>query len=602
MTRHPSISEDDCPVRLYAEAVVSGEEIAGPHVRAACQRHLDDLENGHERGLWFDYEACQRVLSFFPDVLRLNGGQFEGIPFDLHPSQAFIVGSLFGWKIASGARRFRTSYIEMGKGNGKSPLAGGIGLYMMTADHEPGAEIYAAATKTEQARILFKDAVKMVQQSPALSARLELSGNNPVHTISRLKDGSFFKPISKESGKTGSGPRPHCGLIDELHEHPNRDITEMIERGFKFRQNPLLFQITNSGSDRNSYCFEQHELAVKAAHRSHEPAELASLDRLFSYVCALDEGDDPLAVDFDEDGKPIHPVDVWKKANPLLGTILTEEYLAGVAADARTAKGKANGIKRLHFCQWTDAESAWLDRTIWEAAEDSSLTEEEFYDLDVEAVVGLDLGAKQDLTGLAKVFPDGKTEDGKPKFALIVTGYTPADTLRERAKRDSARYVEWVDEGYLNTTPGKVTQYEWVVKDLVDFQEKIAIRAIAYDKWMFSKFEDALDEFQVEFNTVEHPQGPKRRKDTPLCMNDSVEMFEELLLEKRLRIAVNPALRSAISSAVVVETATGQRFLDKKKSTARIDLAVAAVMAVGAASEAHLNAPSSKGTPRARLA
>jgi phage terminase large subunit-like protein len=160
----------------YAEAVVSGEITAGPHVRNACRRHLADLDRGNERGLWFDSRAADYAFSFFEDVLKLSEGQFEGQPFQLHTSQAFIIGSLFGWKQADGRRRFRRAYIEQGKGNGKSPLAGGIGLLGLCADNEAGSQVYAAAAKREQAGILFADAVKMVKQSPALAKRLEFSG------------------------------------------------------------------------------------------------------------------------------------------------------------------------------------------------------------------------------------------------------------------------------------------------------------------------------------------------------------------------------------------------------------------------------------------
>ena len=124
---------------------MAGEIIAGPHVRNACRRHLADLKRSD--GIWFDIDAASRAIGFFEEVLKLSEGQFEGLPFHVHPSQAFILGSVFGWKRADGRRRFRRAYIEQGKGNGKSPLAGGIGLYGMTADGEAGAQIYAAAAK-----------------------------------------------------------------------------------------------------------------------------------------------------------------------------------------------------------------------------------------------------------------------------------------------------------------------------------------------------------------------------------------------------------------------------------------------------------------------
>lgn len=307
----------------YARSVLSGAEVAGPHVRNACRRHFDDLERGHERGLYFDDDAALRVFRFFEERLKLSEGQFEGRPFKLHPSQAFKLGSLFGWMRADGSRRFRRAYVEEGKGNGKSPFAGGVGLYGLIADQEPGAQIYAAGAKKEQAGILFQDACKMVRAAPALNERLKFSGGmGREFNIAHHKSQSFFRPISKDSGKSGSGPRPHFALCDEVHEHPDRSTMEMLERGFKFRRQPLLLMITNSGSDRNSICWEEHEHAVKVAAGTLAPDEAFSYvgevidDTTFAWVCALDKDDDPL-----EDPT------CWKKANPLLGTILTREYL-----------------------------------------------------------------------------------------------------------------------------------------------------------------------------------------------------------------------------------------------------------------------------------
>lgn len=279
----------------YAQAVVSRQIVAGPHVRNACQRHLADLVRGHERGLRYDLAAAQHVWRFFENVFFLSEGQFEGLPFRLDPSQAFILGCLFGWKRADGTRRFRRAFIEQGKGNGKSPLAGGIGLYGLTADDEAGAQIYAAAAKKEQAGILFQDACKMVRQSPALLRKLNFSGGmgrefNIAHHASQ----SFFRPISKDAGKTGSGPRPHFALCDEVHEHPDRSVMEILERGFKFRRQPLLLMITNSGSNRQTVCWEEHEHAVRVAAGTKTPDESFSYvgepldDTTFSYVCALD--------------------------------------------------------------------------------------------------------------------------------------------------------------------------------------------------------------------------------------------------------------------------------------------------------------------------
>src|SRR5690625_1645226 len=195
-------------INAYAEGVLSGEIVAGPHVRNACRRHFDDLDKGEQRGLYFDVEAADRVFDFFEKVLKLSEGQFEGLPFQLQPSQAFIVGSLFGWKKADGTRRFRRAYIEQGKGNGKSPVAGGIGLYGLLGDGEAGSQVYAAAAKREQAGILFADAVKMVRAAPALIKRIEFSGGaGRGYNIAQHGNGCCLGPVSRGKWKGGYGPR-----------------------------------------------------------------------------------------------------------------------------------------------------------------------------------------------------------------------------------------------------------------------------------------------------------------------------------------------------------------------------------------------------------
>jgi phage terminase large subunit-like protein len=578
--RKPTSSKQLDPVTAYAMSVLDGTEVAGPHVRAACKRHMRDLETGKARGLKFDADAAERVFGYFRDVLRLSEGQFEGIPFELHPSQQFIVGSLFGWKRVDGLRRFRRAYIEQGKGNGKSPLAGGIGLYGMSADGEAGAEIYAAAARKEQAAILFRDAVRMAEKSPALASKIKFSGQNPVWNMAMLQkpqSGSFFRCVSREAGRSGSGPRPHFALCDEVHEHPDRHVMELLERGFKFRRQPLLLMITNSGTDRKSVCWEEHEHAIRVAHGDSED------DTTFAYVCALDDGDDAL-----------NDPTCWKKANPLLGTILTEDYLAGVVAQAKAIPGKLNGILRLHFCVWTDAETAWISREAWEACEDPNLELVDF--AGSRAFAGLDLGSTKDLSAKALVFDDGKTDDGKPRFAAFCHGYTPKDTLIERARLDKAPYDVWVKQGHITATPGSVVRYDHIADDLVADANNYDLAAVAYDRHLIKHFEEACNETGASLPLIEHGQGLGQRKGCPpdctqrhkhepppLWMPQSVTELETLILEGRIRFAVNPALRSAVAAARFWESPAGLRRFEKNKPGGRIDMCIALTMAVGAA-------------------
>ncbi|EPW9636432.1 terminase large subunit domain-containing protein, partial [Yersinia enterocolitica] len=262
-TRSPSSSVD--PATQYAMDVTAGTILAGPDIRHSCARHLRDLEFGPARGLVWDVESASRAIDFFAKILKLNGGEHEGKPFILLSWQCFVVGSIFGWKSSDGTRRFRMVYVESGKGSGKSPLAGGVGLYCMVADKEPRAEVYAAATKKDQAMILFRDAVAMVKQSPALSQRIEPSGGaGKEWNLAFLQNGSFFRPISSDDGQ--SGPRPHCALIDEVHEHKNNTVVEMMRAGTKGRRQALIFLITNSGHDKTSVCYDYHEYGRKVAN------------------------------------------------------------------------------------------------------------------------------------------------------------------------------------------------------------------------------------------------------------------------------------------------------------------------------------------------
>lgn len=567
--------------RAYAEAVVSGAVVAGPHVRNACRRHLADLERTD--GIWFDHAAAEYAFDFFEGVLKLSEGQFEGKAFELHPSQAFIIGSLFGWKRPDGRRRFRRAYIEQGKGNGKSPMAGGIGLYGMTADGEAGAQIYAAAAKREQAGILFADAVKMVKQSPALNKRLEFSGGpGREFNIAHHASGSFFRPVSRDTGKTGSGPRPYFVLADEVHELPDRKIIEMLERGFKFRREPLLFMITNSGSDRNSVAWEEHEHAVKVAAGNidavTDPTFLGEIidDTTFAYVCSLDEGDDPLT----------DPA-CWPKANPLLGVTITEEYLTEVVAQAKAIPGQLNGILRLHFCVWTDAETAWMTRATLEPC----LADFDIADHHGAKVwLGLDLSQNRDITALGAVVQTGTNDEGKPEFDAWVEAWTPGDTLDGRALRDQLPYRVWKDEGHIHAPKGESISYRHVAQTLVEYGRDFDVQLVAYDRFAFKRFEEDAAELGLTLPFAEHPQGGVK-KGKPLAvggeglwMPGSIRLLEDALLERRIRLKRNPVLISAMMSAVTEDDKWGNHWLAKTRSVNKIDAAIALAMALGAAS------------------
>ena len=537
---------------------MGGRKIAGPHVRDACKRHLADLENGHKRGLVFDKVAADRAIRFFPTVLRLNGGEFEGQPFELLDWQKFIVGSLFGWKGSDGWRRFRVAYVETAKGSGKSPLAAGIGMYGLLSDGESRAEIYAAATKKDQAMVLFRDAVAMWQQSPALHAALKSSGTGEnVYNLAHLKTGSFFRAISADDGQ--SGPRPHMSLIDEVHEHKTNTVIEMQRAGTKSRRQALILMITNSGSNKTGPGWQYHDYAAQVCSGMRKD------DGFFGYVCALDKGDDPFRSE-----------KVWAKSNPSLqgANLPGIKYLREQVTEARGMPAKEALVRRLNFCQWTDAANPWISADVWLGAQ----VDYEWQTLrGRRAWAGFDLGSTTDLTGLVLyVEPE---RDGEP-WKLVPFAWLPDEGLDRKEDLDRQPYLAWRAAGYLETTPGRAVSRLHLVRRLAELAQMFDLQAVAVDRWRIEDVKAMADDADVTLpNMVPFGQGYKD-------MSPAIEAFETALLNRQVVHNGHPVMTMCAANAVTVSDDAENRKLSKEKATGRIDLMVAAVMAVGVAQSA----------------
>lgn len=533
------------PATDYARKVVRGKIVAGPWVRAACQRHLDDLKSAKARGLRWDPKAALAVYAFIAR-LTLGDGASAGQPFYLEPWQTFVVGSLFGWKRADGLRRFRIAYIEIGKGNGKSPLAAAIGLYMFLADGERSAEVYTAAVTRDQAVIPFRDAKRFAEDNPALKRRLIIHDRN----LADPQTGSFFRPLSAE-GRSLDGKRPSCAVIDEIHEHPNAMVVDKLQMGTKGREQPLMIGITNSGVDRGSVCYDHHEYSRKVVTGQVEN------DEWFGYVCALDDGDDWL-----------NDRSCWVKANPNLGVSIQEEYLERQVREAKGMPAKQNIVARLNFCVWTDAVNAWISGEAWRAVlvppAEAPLRGRPCYG-------ALDLSSRRDLTSLAVFVPDDA--GGGDLFARF---WTPGETLRERELADRAPYAQWVREGHMYAPSCRSVDYRYVVQELQALVGVFDLRALAYDRWRIEDFRRALEEEGFDLPLLPFGQGFKD-------MAPAVDAFEGLILNGEIRIHTNPVLTWNAASAVLEQDPAGNRKFTKRKATGRIDGIVAATMAVGLA-------------------
>lgn len=524
----------------------AGERIvAGPLVRLACQRHLRDRElaygkSKHPRGWWFDEGAADFIIGYFETTLRLPDMKDEDgdhLPFLLQPAQDFIAGNIFGWKGEDRWRKFREGYIEMGKGNGKTPLFAGFGLYGMTEDEEQAAEIYAAAVTKDQAKILFRDAERIVDCSPELRARLRRTVNN----IADPETDSFFRPFSRDEG-TRSGPRPHMGLIDEVHEHQTGEIILKIQAGAKRRPQPFFGEITNSGFDRTTICWQHHEHGRLVLEGQVED------DRLFVYICNLDEGDNPLT-----------DRSCWIKTNPLLGVSVTEEYLARQVQNATNKPAEMNTVLRLNFCVWTAQNVRLIPTTEWaacsEAIPDAQLRGRPCYG-------GIDLGQSDDFSAWVRIW---ELEDGR--LAVRPRFWVPKLALERYPNRP---YDVWRRNGLLEVTEGNTTEYGLVQQAIEDDCREWGVREVGYDKRFAEQMAQNLQGAGIKMTDT--PQG--------FYFTAAIRRLLELVTDARLCHGGDGILSWMAGNAEARHGRDGQLRLDKDESGEKIDGIMALVIAI----------------------
>jgi len=530
-------------VDRYARDVRAGRIIAGPHVRAACDRHIRDRATAAAKGFTFTPAAADHAIDFIEQWVRLpDVVDADGRPraFLLEPWQAFIVGSLFGWIWRDGGwRRFRNAFIEVGKGNGKTPLLAAIGLYGLMADGQIAPEIYAAAADREQAMIMFRDAVRMVDASPELAKRIQKSGIEHVHNLSYGL--GFFRPFSREQGAK-SGTRPHMGLIDEVHEHPNAEACTKIRAGAKGNQNAMFPEITNSGFDRSSICWQHHEHSIRVLDR------VVDDERWFAYVCALDDGDDPLV----DRGCHI-------KVNPNLGASIQQAYLDDQVAAARNIPAETNTVLRLNFCVWTQAHTPAWDMASWRAAGLRTVTAADL--IGAPCYGGLDLGLTDDFAAWVRLWE-------LPTGDLVVRArfWLPRATLTAKPNRP---YAEWQRAGLLDVTDGDTTDLDIVEAQILEDARADGVREIAYDKRFAQQLAIHLQAAGIAM--IDTPQG--------FALNESIRSVAKVIADGKLLHDNNDLLTWQMYNAVLRTGRNQEVRLDKDESKDKIDGPSALVMA-----------------------
>lgn len=539
----------------YAEAVVAGAIVTGKRVRLACQRHLRDLEEGHKRGLRWSVAKSEYAIEFCL-YLRHFKGAYAGKPFVLSGWQEFCIGAVYGWVRADGLRRFRVSMVVVSKKNGKSQMLAAVGIYGLVADGEPGAEVYATATKRDQARIIFDTASRMVRNSPELHKKVRSFKLN----LSVDGTASKFEPISSDD-KTGDGLNPSLVLIDELHRHKSRAMLDLMDSAMGSRRQPTLWIISTAGDDNPVSPYNtEFEYADKVIEGVVED------DSYFAYLATLDKDDrwdDP---------------EVWVKANPNLGISVDLGDMKRQANKVKFAPVGLSNFKRLRLNMRVSDATKAIDLDIWRR---NSLGKFDPMDMSGRhCFAGLDLSSKIDISAFVKLFPPAEDSD---RWRSTARFWMPADTIEERQDRDASQYRRWVDEGWIEATPGNVVDQNTIKTAILEDHRHFPIDSLAYDPWNATKLATELQEEGLAL--AEFIQGLR-------SYTAPTKELLAMLLGEKLDHGGNPVLEWMASNLKVQGDKNENLMPHKQKSTGRIDGLTALIMAIGRALSEETSGPS----------
>lgn len=539
----------DHPVSRYAIDVVEGREVAGELVTLACERHLRDLETGADRGFWFDTKAADAIVKF-ARLLQHTEGRYAGQPFELQPWQVFRQGSVFGWKREDGLRRFRDTYHQVGKKNGKTTETAVPMLYTQLLDDEAAPQGFCAATTRDQAGILFRG-IKRVLRHSFLGG-----GFNTTKTTieSRYTDG-FIACLSRD-GNSSDGINPHFLARDEMHRWEDRELAETIVQSMIAREQPIDWVITTAGHDRQgTICGELRDYAESVLRGQIED------DRFFAYVAEPHQTCDPM------DPR------AWKMANPNLGVSKPVDELRATVKRASIITGEMPNVRRFHLNLWTSGAEDWIDRGAWDGGDAAQR-------IDIESLYGrkawlaIDLSNTLDLTAIAVAVPvDGLMN-------VIVYSFLPEgpNGFLHRAQTEKREYIAWKDQRWLEVHTGGAIDEELIAARILWLKQRFQVQEVAYDPWRMKNLAESLEKRGLPM--VEHRQGFA-------SMSNPMKTVEELVVTGRLRHGGNPVLTWAVGNVHRDEDPAENIKPTKKKSRGRIDPAVAMIMAVGRAKLGH---------------
>ena len=549
----------------YAVDVVEGREIAGEYVKLACQRHLDDLEKSKAAPYvyYFDVEQSERIINFAEELVIAEGDEEQ--PVECYPFQCFILGSLNGWrkKIAdpkSGVhhRRFRTSYVQLGRQNGKSFINGILAAYYGNFDRYKYGQIYCAATKQEQANIVLKEIIKFINSDEELGAWFKVHEHS--NSIDCLLTHSVIKALSGDT-KSADGLRPYLGIVDEYHAHKTNQIYKLFEGGIKKLKSALISVITTAGFDLKSPCYKLYEYCCNLLKGVSEN------DAQFVYIAQMDEGDD------------IWNPENWIKANPLLAFDADAiENMIPVASTAKDMGGEDLRdflVKQLNkWIQWSNHQYI-KDIKKWKRCAVLKTIE---HFRGAKCYVGVDLSSGGDLTSIAIVMPF-VDEDGNKKYFVKTHSFIPASRVDEHIKTDKVPYDVWIEKGLVTPTytlGGIKTDYKYILTYLQGLIEEYNLKPqmICYDPHNASAFLGDLE--AMGWDSMSITQTAKELNDATVdfrleILAGNVEIEGVEVGVKKKVVPADELLTWSIANAKTISNNYGEIKIDKDITEERID-------------------------------
>ena len=539
MSKLPSIS----PAERYIEDVISGKVVVSSWIRKAAERNVSDLKNGHKRGLIFDRERALRAIRFFRALTHVEDTftVASGSQFILEPHQQAFLWILFGWRTASGQRRWSIVYKEVARGNGKSKEASGICLYVLVGEGIKGSVVYSVATKKDQAKIIFDDAVLMAKASPALTMLRPFRNNLHIPETS-----SKFEPLSSDEN-TLDGLKPNMFAADELHQML-RGTWNKCKTALGKKPGSFVLATTTAGTDRHSVCYEQRSYAEKVLDGFED-------DSYFPWICALDKDDDP----FDEAN--------WPKANPNLGISVSLETIRDAAKQAQMIPSEYNEFLRMRCNIWTDSDVAWMPHHLWNSEECSE-------PFNVESMRGrtcyggLDLSSSGDLTCFSLVFPPKGLQE---KWKILPFFWVPTENVQKRVKKDRVPYDVWIKDGLIEKTVGNVIDHDRIRAKVYELAAIYDIREIGYDPYMAM-------ETAVKLGAEGMKMAPVRQG--YITLNAPTRKLMDLVVAEDIAHRGHAVLSWNAGNCMSTTDAGGLIKIDKSKCTERIDGMAATINAL----------------------